>query len=199
MLYISKAEFRGSKAAHKKELHGLAYRSLFKALGAEYKIDVEQAEYIYNEHGKPYFRSFPNIYFSISHCQGLAVTAVSDFENGVDVEVIRDYPERVVSRSFSKREKELLESCEDKNMMFFRMWTLKESFVKALGIGISYPLKTAEFLIFKDEINAFGCDGYSFIQYIFSDGYVCSLCTKDAEENKVYYIGSSADKLILPV
>ncbi|MFR4393406.1 MAG: 4'-phosphopantetheinyl transferase superfamily protein [Ruminococcus callidus] len=26
---------------------------------------------------------------------------------------------------------------------FFRLWTLKESFVKALGIGISYPLHTA--------------------------------------------------------
>ena len=199
MLYISKAEFRGSRTAHKNELHGLAYRRLYDALRAEYEIDAEHVEYIYNEHGKPYFKDFPDIYFNISHCQGLAVTAVSAFECGVDAEVVRDYPERVVLRSFSKREKELLESCEDKNTMFFRMWTLKESFVKALGIGISYPLETAEFILSYDEINAFGCGGYSFVQYVFSDGYVCSLCTKDAGENKVYYIGSSADKLTLPV
>ncbi len=199
MLYISKAEFKGSKTAHKKELHGLAYRRLYEALRAEYEIDTEHAEYIYNEHGKPYLKDFTDIYFNISHCQGLAVTAVSAFENGVDAEDVRDYSERVVSRSFSKREKELLVNCEDKNTMFFRMWTLKESFVKALGIGISYPLKTAEFLLSKDEINAFGCDGYSFVQYIFSDGYVCSFCIKNAGKNKVYYIGSSADKLILPV
>ena len=62
--------------------------------------------------------------------------------------------------------------------MFFRIWTLKESFVKALGIGISYPLKSAEFLINDDIIMSVGCDGYSFTQIIVNQKFVCSLCLK---------------------
>ena len=84
----------------------------------------------------------------------------------------------VIRRAFSEKEKYILENSADSDQMFFRIWTLKESFVKALGIGISYPLKSAEFLINDDIIMSVGCDGYSFTQIIVNQKFVCSLCLK---------------------
>ena len=174
MLYFVKRPFAldGCKAQHRKKLHDDIYGVLKSELLA-YHTDFDN-NISYNEYGKPYLKN-SGVFFNISHCIGLAVCGIDNCEIGVDVENIREFPERVLKRSFSQREAEAVISSESPDETFFRVWTLKESFVKAIGIGISYPLNTAEFLFEGSAIKAIGCDGFSFVQiYSDNDFFTCN-------------------------
>lgn len=64
---------------------------------------------------------------------------------GVDAEQIRPLRERVLRRVFAPEEVAAVGESASPDEMFFRFWTLKESFVKAIGIGISYPMQEVRF------------------------------------------------------
>jgi len=97
-----------------------------------------------SEKGKPYLASHPHIHFNISHSGDWVVIAFSSAEVGVDVEKIRDVNLRIAQRFFSVEEKQQLFSLPAKKQMdyFFDLWTLKESFLKAIGTGLTKPLKS---------------------------------------------------------
>ena len=42
-----------------------------------------------------------------------------------------------------------MEQCEDPARLFYRLWTLKESYVKLTGTGISVPLSQITFLFWQ--------------------------------------------------
>ena len=170
MLYFVKRPFAldGSKAQHRKKLHDDIYGVLKSELPA-YHTDFDN-NISYNEYGKPYLKN-SGVFFNISHCIGLAVCGIDNCEIGVDVENVRESPDET----------------------FFRVWTLKESFVKAVGIGISYPLNTAEFLFEGSAIKAIGCDGFSFVQFVINDAFICSVCLKKQVKNEFKKIYSDND------
>ena len=116
----------------------------------------------------------------MSHADGIAVCLLSDKECGVDCEGVRPYRPNVVKRSFSDSEKFLIENASEteRDLLFFRLWTLKESYVKAIGIGISYPLNTVEFS-FGDNKRTSSVKDYRFRQYILKNGrFIVSVCEK---------------------
>lgn len=191
MLYFIKRPFEldNDKILHKKNLRKSVYTILSDNL-KPHGIELNEKSITYNEYGKPFLKDCKNLYFNITHCNELAVCAIENTEVGVDAENIREYYSGVVRRAFSEREKNIVENSENINEMFFRIWTLKESFVKALGIGISYPLKSAEFIINGDNITIVGCNGFSFTQFIINSEFVCSLCLKKTTENKVFRINT---------
>jgi 4'-phosphopantetheinyl transferase len=85
------------------------------------------------------------IRFNLSHSHGLALVAVTRHrEIGVDLEWIRDdlEVEQIACRFFSPREVAMLHELPEamRNEAFFRCWTLKEAYIKALGKGLSLPL-----------------------------------------------------------
>lgn len=99
-----------------------------------------EAELSYGENGKPYVADQDIFYFSLSHSSELAMCAVSDVEIGCDVERIGKYDGRIAGRFFSKAENDYIESFPDmagRDAAFFRVWTRKESFLKATGLGFS--------------------------------------------------------------
>ena len=202
MIYFVRRSFDAdkNKLAHKKQLKK-SVEAVLKTALAEFNADYCEAELGYNSYGKPYLKNYSDVYFNISHCCELAVCAVGKSEIGIDAENIREYRPNVVKRAFSEREQEILEKSEDKNRDFFRIWTLKESFVKAIGIGVSYPLKSCEFLVDKSGFTAIGCDGYSFSQIILNNKFICSLCVKSltAQENKLYSISREEEFFRLEV
>lgn len=66
-----------------------------------------------------------------------------DGEVGIDIEKVRPVqPTKLAKYCFSAREQaELVLSRDDEQLRaFFRGWVRKESFIKALGLGLSYPL-----------------------------------------------------------
>lgn len=146
-----------------------------------------EQDFIYNKYGKPSLRGNSKLNFNISHCKELAVCAVAKNPIGVDAEKIRDFSERVMKRCFTASENDYVKKSTSPNKAFFQLWTLKESYIKAIGIGLSYPLKKAGFIIKNNNIIANTEDEFSFTQIIIDNEFVCSVCCKKIFHNKVYY------------
>ena len=92
---------------------------------------MQDADFLYNEHGKPYWEHGP--YFSISHCkEGIAVV-VGDEPVGIDIEGIRHADADLIRRTMNEREQEQITS----DRAFTRLWTQKEAVVKWQGVGIA--------------------------------------------------------------
>lgn len=124
--------------------------------------------------GKPAFRELPEVRFNLSHCKGLAAVLLSPYECGVDVEGIRSVREGVVRRVFSEAEQERMRRAEDPALLFTRLWTLKEAYVKAIGIGISYPMREVSFSLEHGEIRC--TKDAAFWQTTEIEGVVVSAC-----------------------
>lgn len=144
--------------------------------GEKAKADTE-LECFLGAHGKPYLRNHPDIYFNISHCKGLVVCAVGDCEVGIDAEPVRPYKEVLLQKVLSGDERIFMEAAEEamRPELFFRFWTLKESYVKAVGCGITVPLSELSFCIGKEGTRLSGTRGWSFWQQKLGD-YVISAC-----------------------
>jgi 4'-phosphopantetheinyl transferase len=83
--------------------------------------------------------------FNVSHTTGLVACAVTiGREVGVDVEHIgrRLLHEGIPERFFSSREVHDLRALpfDEQPIAFFDYWTLKESYIKARGLGLALPL-----------------------------------------------------------
>jgi 4'-phosphopantetheinyl transferase len=106
-----------------------------------------ELQFRYSSNGKPVLASDCDwLRFNVSHAAGLALYAVSrEREVGVDVERLRpavagdDIAERYFSVSELAELRELPPSARVR--AFFDCWTRKEAYVKALGQGLSLPLK----------------------------------------------------------
>lgn len=107
----------------------------------------EQLQFSYNPQGKPELASSQKIQFNLSHSGDLALLAVGKkFPMGVDIEMYspRSY-EGIARNLFSPQElDEFLKTPPAmKPALFFHIWSQKEAFIKACGMGLSYP--TQEF------------------------------------------------------
>lgn len=115
---------------------------LKREYGIESLPDIEKGS-----KGKPYFKNYREIFFNISHCDGIVACVCSDYEIGIDVEAKRKVRDGLLGKTLTKREQEQLQRLwgEQKEWGFLHYWTLKESFIKAIGKGLSYPLCDVEF------------------------------------------------------
>lgn len=86
------------------------------------------------------------IYYSITHSGGYVAVAVAKCPVGVDVEVKDDKDFKVTRRMMAEEDKEYILHpmlSEEKRQIHFRdIWTIKESFLKCTGEGISVPLNS---------------------------------------------------------
>ncbi len=112
-----------------------------------------------NTHGKPEIvtdRSTPPLRFNLSHTKGLIACAVTlGHDIGIDIEntTAKSVNLDVADRFFSPAEVKKLRSfpvSEQKNR-FFDYWTLKESYVKARGKGLSFHLDQFSFLLTQNR------------------------------------------------
>lgn len=140
-LYICEYEYKKeSFKADEKRIRDYVFKYAKRDCGLDPNIEFE---IIKGAHGKPYLEDNP-FYFSISHCKGLVIVAVGDFEVGADCEKIRPHDLRVLERVANEDEKQRIMASSDTEREFFRLWTMKEAYVKMLGIGIGYPLKSID-------------------------------------------------------
>lgn len=133
----------------KKMQHDHAHKLLRECLKSRDIAYSEDLRIEKGKYGKPYLAEYPDVKYNISHADGIAACMVSDSECGIDCEKVRNLREGVLRRAFSEREREMIASVAEaeRDLLFFRLWTLKESYIKAIGTGLSYPLETADFLL----------------------------------------------------
>lgn len=127
----------------------LVARALLRTTLSRYTgIDPRGWEFAANAYGRPEIvqpLGVERLRFSISHTEGLIACAVTrGGEVGVDVENLKrsgDYME-IAERVFSPFEiAQIYGLPKDRQYLrFFEYWTLKESYIKARGLGLSIPL-----------------------------------------------------------
>ncbi len=86
---------------------------------------------------KPVLANYPGVHFSISHCSGVAVCAVSHNPVGIDVEKVEPYDDQLAQAICSPSEYEWVQA--DGSVRAERLtelWTRKESTVKCSGMGL---------------------------------------------------------------
>lgn len=113
----------------------------------EYGARLQDMRIIRNAWGKPMVYGKDSIQFSISHCRDGAAVSVSRFRTGIDMERIRPFSMRTAEKVLTPDELRCVSSSAQWERDFFRLWTLKESYVKALGTGASYLFRKMEFRV----------------------------------------------------
>lgn len=147
---------------------------------------MEDSQVFTGEHGKP---MIDGLEFSLSHSGDLAICTVSDKLVGCDVEEIRKAPKGVAERYLSCREQEYLSRFTEEayDYAFFRLWTMRESYVKMTGEGMNLPLSEYELLV--DECALLGYESSArvlrngevqecYISEISLQGYIISICAQ---------------------
>ena len=144
----------------------------------------------YGENGKPYLVDFPNVYFNLSHSGERVMGVISPFEVGCDVEIIKGDRGKLAERFFKPEESAWIkhfESLESQSEAFYRLWTLKECYMKVTGRGMSLmPDKFALHVDENERISLFH-EGdrpeYTFREIDLHDGYRYAYCLKNDEKN----------------
>ncbi len=156
---------------------GVALDRLLKDLGLREK-DVNV---VYLELGKPYIEGHPKIRFNISHSGDMAIAVISSKEVGCDIERRGRYSEAILSRCFCEDERIYVSSSADPDLAFTRIWTAKESFLKALGLGINAKLNEVAISFNEGGIHVkqkLDPRGWIFQERVL-DGYVLSICEEE--------------------
>ena len=144
---------------HKKQF--LISRALVRTVLGQYMGQApESLVFARNAYGKPRIASFEQslpLSFNLSHTNGFSVLAVSrDNELGVDAEYLTRKVDilKLANRFFSKQEYQALALMDVKEFdeSFFKLWTLKEAYIKACGMGLAIPLKDFSFSFNNNEI-----------------------------------------------
>lgn len=188
MLYFKKCVYSDTdkRVSHRNAVRAEAHKLLRSAL-LQNGIPESKQEFVYNKHGKPSLKDNCGFHFNISHCEELAVCATAQEPIGVDAEKIRKLAEHVLRRCFTEREISYVRENSSPDTAFFQLWTLKESLVKAIGSGLSYPLKKAEFIIENNHITVNSEYSLTVLQIIIDKEFVCSVCGSNIFNNQVYH------------
>ena len=144
------------------------------AIGLENGLENSGITFKINEYGKPFLYCNPAVCFNISHAGQYVVCAIDGNQIGIDVEEIKPIDIKIAEKFFCGREKQYVVGTiyEDTMYRFFRVWTMKESYIKKIGKGLSIPLAT--FDVFDL------CDCF-FFEVFRDDEAVCSICTETDE------------------
>ena len=106
-------------------------------LKRNYSIE-EMPKVLKDEYGKPYFEN-GQLQFNVSHSGEFLAIAVSESRVGVDIQAPKTIKEGMYKKIVQPEEQKLIG--DNRQADFLRLWTLKESFVKAEGKGLRIPLK----------------------------------------------------------
>ena len=129
--------------------HGLLRRILSSYLD----VDPAAWRYSWNDWGKPRLAgpaAAASLHFNLSHTRGGALIGVSrSLEIGVDIEATQRDASclDLADRYFSPGEVAALRQLPEVRQRdrFFELWTLKEAYIKARGMGLAIPLDQFSF------------------------------------------------------
>jgi len=122
-------------------------------LTTQFAIKNEEIKILRTSYGKPFIENVP-LHYNISHSGEWVACAFASREVGIDIEMIKDVDMKIAERYFCEYEYDSLLSISDKDRInyFYKLWTLKESYLKWLGTGISTSLNSFGFMICDSQI-----------------------------------------------
>lgn len=168
---------------------GDVYRTLLadvlvrSIISRTFQVENEEINFRYNDFGKPFVEMIPKFFFNISHSCEWIVCATSNSHIGIDIEKIRPIDIRIAKRFFSNEEYEdLIRQPKGTHLSYFYdLWTLKESYIKAVGKGLFIPLDSFSVKKYsKDNISLSKStdnnNNLFFKQYKIDEEYKLSVC-----------------------
>ncbi len=171
-----------------------ATRALLRMILSSYLgSNPRELVFHYLEKEKPSLesRSRSRLEFNVSHSGDVALLAFAQGRAlGVDVERLRDNFDHaaIARRFFSEREQHQLEALPPAERFhgFFRCWTRKEAYIKALGTGLSLPLNQFDVSLKAGDGNALlsarpdeaEAARWSLQEVPAGDGYIAALCVR---------------------
>ncbi len=156
-------------------------------------IDPDDAAISFNDSGKPYIDGKESIFFNLSHSGEYAVGVFSDREVGADVEKLRKFKKSLIEYVFDESEIDYISNMplDMRDSLYTRLWTMKESFMKFTGMGISMSPKK---IVFGLSDNGFDgakvlyegtvCENLYFSHHEITD-YHITVCSEYEEWNEV--------------
>lgn len=167
-------------------------RGVLRFLSGKYlRVDPSKIVFHYGDYGKPKYQGSSPINFNVSHSGERTIIAFSKgLTIGADIEKIKNNFNvmELAENFFSKEEIKALKKIdkEDRQRAFYRCWTRKESFIKAVGQGLSYPLDSFAVSLTDDHNAKFlKIDGISdptkswqLHSFIPAEGYIGALSVK---------------------
>lgn len=149
---------------------------LAEILKRDYRI-APCPEILQDAYGKPYFAE-NEMHFNVSHSGDYLVIVLSREPVGVDLQKCRPVKEGMYKKVVQQKEQPLIG--ENRERDFIRLWTLKESFVKAEGKGLRIPMR--EYFFSKEKEDYFVNYGGQRAEWTFNieetllSDYVISVC-----------------------
>lgn len=160
----------------------------------EYGLEERSMEYDLGKQGKPVFRYYPELHFSLSHSGDYAICSIGEQDIGNDIERMRDGKERVAEHFFAKEELVWMKEAKlpkEREERMFRLWTMKESFLKVTGLGMSLPLSSFSVVVDNDnairlrqQVNdrTYFMKEYAMLaEYKEETGYSISVCSENSD------------------
>lgn len=124
------------------------------------------------ENGKPCLKQ-GGLYFNLSHSAGKALCAVSDREVGADIQLEKPCNEGLMRRFFPPAEQAYVCSSGQRGAAFTQIWAMKESYIKALGLGLKLPLNS-----FSVEFDGGAHVGSWKLWHICTEKYHIAVCSE---------------------
>ena len=168
--------------------------NLRRLLSCYTALPAKRISFGYERKGKPYLnpdRSGQGPNFNLSHSEDRTLVAVArNAVIGVDLERCRELDdlEGVAESCFSPREMQTLNRLPETQRIegFYNCWTRKEAFIKALGEGLGYPLKSFVVSRSRDEspaiLNVDGdsakCTQWQVFSPTVAAGYICAVVVR---------------------
>lgn len=170
-----------------------ASRVLLKyAAGAALAVPPDSLEIGYRNTGRPYLRGNDALDISLSHTDGLMMVGLTtNGFIGVDVEdAHREFYEVGLARHWCTTEElaevALLEPAR-RDPELVRLWTLKEAYSKALGLGMQFRFTDFGFDFGRDRVRVGNADRswtsdeeWTFQSYAVTEDYTASVAVYDA-------------------
>ena len=151
-------ERRNKIVSHKMEgdrLRSLGAGIVLGAILKQYGLDPVKTQLEYGDNGKASVTGRPDIHFNLTHSGDFAAGVCGVGPVGIDVETVGVMKEKTARRFFHEGEYRYLEKIEDEESRreaVFRLWVLKESFMKVTGLGMRLPLNAFEIRLDGREI-----------------------------------------------
>lgn len=151
-----------------------------------YGLKNENLIFRKNDYGKPFFIAPDEFHFNISHAGHWVVCALDSHPVGIDVEVIKPIDFKIVESFFSKDEYFAFSNQDNKEKLkyFYNLWTLKESYIKAEGKGLSIPLDSFSIVMNNNTITVQGCSqnkNYFFKNFLLDNNSIFAICALNSE------------------
>jgi 4'-phosphopantetheinyl transferase len=153
-----------------------------------------------NKYGKPYLIGYHNFQFNISHSEDYVVCAIDNKPIGIDIEKIKPIEYKEIAQSFFSMSEFGYIVKEDLNNQvkkFYEMWTLKESYIKCTGQGLSIPLNSFSIVFNQYETIKVIIDNdyteHVFNRFDIASGYKMAVCSVNKEvSNKIRIIDQNS-------